>query len=573
MGLGPLRAALFVLAVSLAGVLSASAEPGRRSPGDEPPAPKRERESYPLTSLDREILTEAGYVVTDESVVQRDGGLMNHAALHTLLLELKAERRRKVMSKVRAAKEKGADGGPELSKLLADNWELVGGEERGELNGWLEARGLPPVRGPDLRKFRVPFPGPAREDVSEPPEPPAPGDWDTRLAPPGLRLAPASEVRRRIEFVDGAVYKDPVSGRDVPYAPEVKSALREIMTTASEQDGAAVIRLLSEHKPPIHTDPALVAPFAQAHADKGDEDGPPELRGYHVVMPAYMSFAPNKSDPKAHPVKLPFPTAEAYRKIGLDPPSFQALDPNAEPSNVVHRGKVDILVFKDGSTRIKPTPQNQAGLLLHELLHLETDAAGAGGNNAVNEFRSFMAQNRVYYNQSAMEGITNRPGFGKGWSWLEDPKRFREDILRAYSSDEVGEVRPGEETAAGQLQNVEARLALKGPAFDQAREAELRERHAMELRKKEAVVTALVEMGSLDPAKARLAKDRMRAESEAAERKSLASAWDYRKELEDQRRRLLNDIALEKKIFADDDAFHAALEKGRRHPGLAGGRR
>lgn len=559
-----------------------------------------------LSGFDRDLLEKARYSPADDGGYDGPDGHTSKAELPALLERLRAERRRKALASLEQIQDpmtRGLVSPAELAVIrgvLARDWEVLPPEVRDRYNDILASRAEERVKPPDLSSARRAASGWARPDAGslEPLEgaagapvrpvgpddalirsvapPPAPlGDDDHyRPAQPGLpsvlepgrlaALAPPApeEVARRVALIDKATYKDPKTGKLVPYSADVQKTLEEIMRFASKQDSEAVLRVLAKRHPVILRSNAEMLEQAGGVASH-PEAGNPEDDGYKLVIPD--SYSARWISPALPPganygvakqrEALPLVEGKFYQELGLPTPDLEVFDPKAKPRQIRKEEGGTRMFYSDGSERFIPDPRSQAVVTLHEILHLDTYSEGFGAHALTNEMRSFYAMERLRYNRDAATGRAFEPGYKN--EWLTAPAAYRANILEAYMSPAVGEVKPDEVTVQAQLSKVEAQL--KAPASDVERfKSQEVEQWLSGLRdKRNDLIDRLVQKSLITDEQAAAAKAQL--EAMIVKKRADAQKWDYRAYLEDEHRRLLEDQSLALSTFADDYLYHREI--------------
>lgn len=530
--------------------------------------------ALPLEDLDRALLLQARYQVAGDDVrtPAPESKELADAELAAVLEKLRAAQRQAALTELERAQDKFLQDGKldpetlEKARLtLAQNWDLLPKEARGGFNAVLSEAGGSSVRGPDLSRLKASLQGWDKSEEALPAYRRDPyarrGFYDgPDLAPPGFGVngAPAygKELKKRLERVDAATYQDGPGSEAKPYSEDVRRALREVMRYASEEDSAAVLRVLEKTRPVITWDNAALFAnaFGVAHAPGSQSKG--EDAAYRLAVcdsVVYVKKAGTADDYD----RLPFVEGKFYKELGLPLPALQAFDPAAKPTKVdkLRDGTV-VQYFADGSVRDRQAPENNAPLLLHEILHLDTAAEGAGSNSFSNEMRSFYAMNRLRYNRDEARGDTRRPDYGKDNVWLNDPRKFRADILAAYTSPAVGEVQKDSVLVADELARNARMLEARGEDFERLK------KEYVERRLKSAADADLTMLDELR-AKGYLTDEQRDAGRQAVDRKiakyrAQMEALDFRKDLEEERARLLKDQALTLRIVGQDIDYHRA---------------
>lgn len=555
---------LWLLALALAAPVRCA------DPKTLPPAPAaaedRSGVAAGLSELDRALLKDAKYSFgfADEVLTPApESKALSAVEVQSVLALLRAQQREAALAYL----EKAQDDFVKYRTLtpqarlkaqvtLAKNWDLLPPDAREGFNALLNQNGVAPVLGPDLKWV---------ERVG--------ASWDKALAGtlpeanlgPGSGLRPArpmgpdligkDELARRLARVEQATGTDPATGQPVPYSEDVKRGLREVMRYASPEDSAAVLRVLEKRHPVITRSDAAM--FAQAdgvaHTPEPGSKGEDAL--YRLALPDSFVWTKPLNDPSSKDfVRVPFVEAKYYTELGLPVPPLDAYDPKAKPTRTKQYPDGVRTDYADGSYRWSPTPEAQAAVMLHEILHLDTASEGAGSHAFTNEMRSFYAMERLAYNRDQATGAAYKKGYGQGNLFLRDPLTYRTQILGVYMSDAVGEVQPDRVLVASQLAVDEKALAATGPEFEAMKAAEL-DRRLTALRKtRESMIKDMQTQGLLSASQAqdglRALDDNMKALRERSK------DWNYRAVLEDERRRLLQDQALTLSEMGDDIEYH-----------------
>ena len=527
------------------------------------------------SDFDRVLLLDAGYLL------ERDGGVFSpeHApldepALKAALEKLRSERKEKTLADLESLQENFGKNGKltpdqleKLQKDLQSGWPLIPDDVRAGFNEMLSNAGSSPVSGPKLdwvervaKSWGKDDPGDdpsvtARPRLGLPPMP-FPGT-DMPMMKGGYshhdEFSPPSPavVKARLAEVDRATYRDPETGRLQPYAPDVKEALRVVMQYADSRDGEAALRVLREGHPPIAIGNGTVPPFAGGVSYSPDGENPNDIPRIGLDQ-SLIGYGYDKKTQRF--TILPSGDPAYYKKLGLPPPNEAALNPASKPVKTEKYAYYTQEVFADGSVRQTPTALGLAPTLLHELMHQNTYLIGAGENAFSNEMRSMTAERRLMYNRDEARGLTRSPDYGKNWDWYSRPLDFRRSILASYSSKEIGEVRPGEETVDGQIE-AKRRLLASGDltawrtdavnsGVDRQRENDL------------SVVDALEKGGLVGKVEAEQARERIAAAAEALRRKRQADPVDAAALLKGDMARLQTDREQTLRVFLEDWRWH-----------------
>ena len=528
------------------------------------------------SDFDRELLLAAGYLL------ERDGGVfdqkhspLDEPSLKDVLEKLRSGRKEKTLADLESLQENFGKNGAltpdqlgRLQKDLESGWPLLPDDVRAGFNEMLSDAGNSPVKGPKLdwverlaKSWAKDGPGDELEIGAAPRVPDIHflGDMDRPRALPREHslyhdeFSPPSPavVKTRLAEVDRATFRDPATGKLQPYAPEVKDALRAVMQYADTRDGEAALRVLREVHPPIAIGNGTVPPFAEGVSYNPDGENPHDVP--HIgIGQSLIGYAYDKKTEGF--TMLPSGDPAYYKKLGLTPPNEAALNPASKPVKTDKYAYWTQELFADGSVRQTYTPLGLAPTLLHELMHQETSRIGAGENSFSNEMRSMTAERRLIYNRDEARGMTRDPDYGKDWDWYSRPLDFRRSILASYSSKEIGEVRPGEETVDGQIQAKRSLLAsgdLTAWRTDAVNHGVSRERDS-DL----GVVDALEKGGLIGKIEAEQARERIAAAAEELRRKRQAEPVDAAALLKNEMARLQTDREQTLRVFLEDWRWH-----------------
>lgn len=539
---------------------------------------------------DRRLLTGAGYEIKDGLIRLTDSEEepLTPVRLREVLEALKAKRRQEVLSGLAAIQQATWGAGhssldkgqaARVTALLESDWELIPANIRSGMNEWLENSGFPRAKSPSLDQVR------RAGDAWKKELPSVPGADQAGRTPPSTIDAfkpswerttnvfarpPPEEIQRRIEAVGKATYRDPDTGKLVPYSAEVKETLVEIIRYASDEDGRAVLRVLEEEHPPIDSSNKKMIPFTSAHATFPDPWSKPENRVRRVVMPEFDAAVVREENGEKILRFLPHCDPEFYKEIGLPVPDLDAIDPDAKCVQEFSDHTARWQRFKDGSMRAEFTTRVRAPILLHELIHVDTIRGDQGVHMFTNEMRSFYAEQRFRFNRDQAAMATWQKGYGERNLWLTNPLAFRENVLAAYMSPQLGEVRQDQVTVASQLSQVEADLAKTGDEFEAARRREIDRRLDRPKSMLMSVVDYQLQQGLIDREQARKARRKILREIEKRRGEAYRDeSLDYREMLEWQRERLRRDQELEVQVWLDDYRWHKArgVEYQRIHQG------
>jgi hypothetical protein len=559
---------LWLLALALA-VSSVCAPPG--PPPATPPVLGGDVARAKLSDLDRALLTDARYTVGSAGEVVSpapESKTLSAPEVEAVLAGLRETQRQAALAEL----ERIQDDFVKLRKLspadrlnaqvtLAKNWDLLPPEARESFNALLEQNAVPPVTGPDLRwvervkgAWDKALSGTLPEAVA------GPNADGGRLIPPpllGSTLLSKAELKSRLARVEAAEGSDPATGKLAPYPEDIKRGLREIMRYADPNDSAAVLRVLEKRHPIITRSDADM--FAQADGvahtpSPGDKGGDAY---YRLAMPNSFVWTKPPNDPSSKDyVRVPFVEAKYYTELGLPVPPLDAYDPKAKPVKTKTYPDGVQMDYADGSYRWNPTPEAQASIMLHEILHLDTGSEGGGAHAFTNEMRSFYAMDRLTYNRDLAMGTTDRRGYKNDNPFLTDPLTYRSKILGVYMSDEVAEVTPDRVLVASQLAQDQRALAASGPEFETLRAAEIERRLDSVRRTRESMIKDMQSQGLLSAAQA---QDGLRSlDQKMKELRASQKDWDYRAFLEDERMRLLRDQVTTVVDVGRDIEYHRA---------------
>src|SRR5262249_7961622 len=113
----------------------------------------------------------------------------------------------------------------------------------------------------------------------------------------------------------------------------------------------------------------------------------------------------------------PIPASEPYyKRLNAPVPSLDVFMPGARASSVGAYYGGAIFIYPDGSASPGFSNAPWAGVLLHELVHIDPRRQGGGASESVDELRSFLVQFRLYYNVHKRLGTAefldvNRQGY------------------------------------------------------------------------------------------------------------------------------------------------------------------
>jgi len=539
---------------------------------------------WAVNPVDRALLLEYGYVLKENLIVLGESpkisevpkGPLYPKELWDVLERLRADKRRAVLEKIHDIQRKTLGQGREnltegeaheLTGLLSDNWDAIPGDVRSAVNDWLENNGKKRVRGPDLAKARAALRAwGSKGGGLETPDPLNLGGRLVGVEPPRLsedynewfmREPPPREVKRRVARVKNLRWKDPETGKLREYPRWVVKSMEDVVRYASDRDGEDFLRVLEEKKTPIYLDNAKMMPYAWGSAHGADPFDSKERKkeGAYVVMPEFMVRMRGTDGKDAG---VPHPDPSYYKKLGLPVPALHALDPNAKPARIDHDGEGRTEIFADGSSKIYSDPSNLSGLLLHEVLHLDTGLRkNAGLNSFTNEYRSFTSHFRFWVNRDLAQGRIERAKDSQA-DWVQNPLEFREGLLQSYTSDEVGLIKKDEVTVGAQLRRVEAELNMSPAELEKAKYKLVEEGYSGERKQMRASVDDLLKKGLIDEEDARKSREQIdrlideKRDNESAE----VAALNFKDYLKWKRSVLLNDQVLEITTLQDDYEWH-----------------
>lgn len=547
-----------------------------------------------INKHDESLLFSVGYLIKDGLIRKAGGKPLRYGEIFDVLRKLREARKEKVLAEIAKIQREAEAGGSDtlsadqakrLSALMKSDWAVIPPEIRSGLNEWLSDSGAQTVRAPDLRRaLRSVEHWQKGLFAAEPPplsldKAPLSGDMPKAWPPwntwsPVHPLPTERERARRMAAMNRATYIDPQTGEEKRYPERVREALIEVVRYASDRDGAAFVTTIQTLKPPIYVsnEKMAVAPFSGGYVWLPSPGMDSKEYAPQVVLPDYDVLIPDPE--KGAVTNLSAYHPSNYTKLGLPVPDVQALDPGVEPKRVTEDEYRRNEIMPDGSVRSYWKSPGISALLLHEVLHLDTYRIGAGGHSFTNEMRSFNAMNRLWFNQAESKGWTRSPEFGNNWTWFRNPRAFRQDILKLYTSPKIAVVRPGEETVAGLLVEVERKLALGPELFENVRRTEVERRFEDERKGQLEFVDHQLKLGIISKREAEAARTMIEAEVAAKKAEIDLSEFPYREYLLWQRARLRRDQQLEVEVALTDYRWHATRGlsytpdiQGRAHPG------
>lgn len=512
-----------------------------------------------VTPGDRLLLQEAKFALPENgTVLTPEGVVLGETRLRVELVRLRKARLKttladldKIQQRFIASGSLSAYNRDRIRQMLARDWEIIPPDIRDGYNKMVEQSGVAGLTGPDYDWARAVqeswvkngpgalpsglSPGPGNRPYGSSPR----GPYQDEFSPPS-----ASEVSRRVALVDAAVWRDPKTGAEQPYSPEVRALLREVVRYADAEDGEAVLAVLREMKPSIVIDNKKVPPYAAAVAGMPGVYSGPGM-GPAIALRAYDVAFKQAGEDKFS--TLPHPDASYYRDIGMDAPRLAAMNPSATPTSVKTTEEGTYEYFSDRSARFRPGTRELSGSLIHELMHLNTARQGGGAHAFTNEMCSFAAEGRWRNNALTAAGL---PDDSK---WTRKPLSFRRDMLEVYSSNKIAEVRSGDEAILGQIGKVEEALAGD---LSEWRRRDIEHRIQSGIAADEHVIQEMEEQGFIDPLAAKRARAYVQRQSDAARAYMQKKNIDARDHLELQKKRLEKDYELSSRVFLRDWRWH-----------------
>jgi hypothetical protein len=336
------------------------------------------------------------------------------------------------------------------------------------------------------------------------------------------------------------------------YPHEIKELLSVIVEYAPLRDAELAVDLVRDEKPRIQLDSRDMSLDTVGDVTRNSAGPTIHLRPGVALVPVSQSDKGGSEISVGGARWHPIPASEPYyKRLGTPIPALDVFKPTAHFASVGAYYGGEIFLYPDGSGYHRFSNSHLAGVLLHELMHLQTRRLGGGASESVDELHSFLPQFRLYYNVQKRMGTgefldVNRQGYS---NWLENPVSLGYFLEAAYTPGAKDKKQPGGVFEA--IDETKRVLKLKPDEFEKAK------LHAMEKTLEADDTRRRIELGYLS--KLGLAPAPPPAAPPDEKRvRNAAKGWDYRAALTRDMNRLSKDALIELEARLADFSWREA---------------
>ncbi|MFA6091619.1 MAG: hypothetical protein WCU88_00045 [Elusimicrobiota bacterium] len=312
----------------------------------------------------------------------------------------------------------------------------------------------------------APAPLPPAQPAAPSPLPSAPAAplpaSPTPAQPPAPAPAPTAALERVPVYAPSASFSPEgfkVFLATAPYPREVKALLELLATHAREPERRTALGIVRDLLPSLLLD-----------SSRSGRHGSSVLveQGKDMLRPGNIQIALNDAPMilrwkklfGKRTVRLPDDPGY-YEALGLRPPALDAASRDKAPEREITEEEGTVAVYKDGSLRLRLSPEQLAGELLAALL--EADARLKGWPSDIHlRLRSAAARNRFWRAYAKAQGrqpLLDPESLTAYQEWLERPEDWADLFFQTMERDPSVELRLLE--SAGLLSSEEASAALE----------------------------------------------------------------------------------------------------------------